>query len=164
MRKIVSILDKVIEWLVLALVACMVLGNFWQIFTRFVLNDAASWTEEFLRYSLIWLTMLGVPYAYSRNQHIAIEFIAQTFSAAGKRVNQIFIEVLVLFISVVVLVAGGIMVTMNASGQVSPALGMPMVFYYAGVPVCGALMIVYTLPRLVDEIRGGKKNAGVEAN
>lgn len=44
----------------------MVVGCFWQIFTRFVLNNASSWTEELLRYALTWLTMLGVPYAYRK--------------------------------------------------------------------------------------------------
>ncbi len=152
MKKLTFILDKIIEWLLLILLAAMVVGNFWQIFTRFVLNNAASWTEEFLRYSLIWLTMLGVPYAYSRGQHIAIEFIVNTFSIKGKRLTQIFIEVLILCISVFVMIIGGIMVTINASGQVSPALGMPMQFYYSSVPVCGILMIIYTVPRLINQI------------
>ncbi len=154
MRKLTKILDKIIEWLLLVLLAAMVFGNFWQIFTRFVLNNAASWTEEFLRYSLIWLTMLGVPYAYSRGQHIAIEFVVNTFSIKGKRLTQIFIEVLILCISVFVMIIGGIMVTANASGQTSPALGMPMPFYYSSVPVCGVLMIIYTLPRLINQLVG----------
>lgn len=154
MRKVTEILDKIIEWLLLILLAAMVFGNFWQIFTRFVLNNAASWTEEFLRYSLIWLTMLGVPYAYSRGQHIAIEFVVNTFSIKSKRLTQIFIEVLILCISIFVMIIGGIMVTSNASGQVSPALGMPMQFYYSSVPVCGVLMIIYTLPRLLKQLAG----------
>ena len=153
MKKLQHILDKVIEVLMLLLIACMVFGNFWQIFTRFVLNNAASWTEEFLRYSLIWLTMLGVPYAYSRNQHIAIEFITDTFSKKGKRLTQLFIEVLILCISVFVMLIGGCMVTRNAVGQTSPALGLPMQFYYAGVPLCGVLLIIYTLPRLLEQLK-----------
>lgn len=152
MKKITAILDKVIECIILVLVVCMVLGNFWQIFTRFVLNNAASWTEEFLRYALIWLTMLGVPYAYSRNQHIAIEFVVDTFSKKGKRINQLFIETLILVLSVTVLIIGGCMVTANAVGQTSPALNMPMQFYYAGVPVCGILMVIYTLPRFFEQL------------
>ena len=95
MKKLTQILDKVIETVILVLVASMVLGNFWQIFTRMVMNNAASWTEEYLRYALIWLTMLGVPYAYSRNQHIAIEFVVDSFSRKGKRVNQLFIVKLI---------------------------------------------------------------------
>jgi TRAP-type C4-dicarboxylate transport system permease small subunit len=153
MNKLINVLNKVLEVVIAVLVAAMVLGNFWQIFTRFVLNNAASWTEEFLRYALIWLTMLGVPYAYGKNQHIAIEFVVDTFSKKGKTIDSIFVEIIVLIISVFVMIIGGFMVTANAVGQTSPALGMPMQFYYLGVPVCGILMLIYTLPRLVSECR-----------
>ena len=160
----VKVLNKIIEVIIAVLIVLMVLGNFWQIFTRFVLNNAADWTEEFLRYSLIWLTMLGVPYAYGKNQHIAIEFITSKFSKKGKAADEIFIQILILLISVFVMIVGGIMVTKNAVGQVSAALNMPMQFYYLGVPVCGVLMIIYTIPKLVENIKalGDGKNGEKE--
>ena len=109
-------LNKVLEYILAFLVVVMVVGCFWQIFTRFVLNNASSWTEELLRYALIWLTMLGVPYAYGKEQHISIGFITSTFTKKGSLRNKIFIEILVLFLSAFVLIAGGIMVTINAVG------------------------------------------------
>jgi TRAP-type C4-dicarboxylate transport system permease small subunit len=149
----IKILNRIIEVIMAVLIVLMVLGNFWQIFTRFVLNNAADWTEEFLRYALIWVTMLGVPYAYGKNQHIAIEFITAKFSERGKAIDEIFIQILILLISIFVLIAGGIMVTANAVGQVSAALNMPMQFYYLGVPICGVLMVIYTLPKLAEQIK-----------
>lgn len=149
----IKVLNRIIEVIIALLIVLMVLGNFWQIFTRFVLNNAADWTEEFLRYSLIWLTMLGVPYAYGKNQHIAIEFITAKFSKKGKAIDEIFIQVLILLISIFVLIIGGIMVTKNAVGQVSAALNLPMQYYYLGVPVCGVLMVIYTVPKLVEQIK-----------
>lgn len=145
--------NRIIETIMAVLIVCMVAANFWQIFTRFVLNHAADWTEEFMRYALIWLTMLGVPYAYGKNQHIAIEFLVDTFSERGKKVNAVFIETVILLLSVSVFTAGGIMVTMNAKGQVSAALQMPMEFYYMGVPVAGFLMVFYTVPRLISLVK-----------
>ena len=161
MNKLISLIDRLIEAVMVLLITAMVLGNFWQIYTRFILNNAASWTEEFLRYALIWLTMLGVPYAYGKNQHVAIEFIANTFGERGKVADQILIEVIVLLISIFVMVIGGSMVTANAVGQTSPALGVPMQYYYAGVPLCGVLTAIYTLPRLIEQI-GLLKNGNKE--
>lgn len=155
-------LNKVLEYILAILVVVMVLGCFWQIFTRFVLNNASSWTEELLRYALIWLTMLGVPYAYGKEQHIAIGFITSTFTKKGNLRDKIFIEILVLFLSIFVLIAGGIMVTVNAVGQLSPAMGIPMQFYYIGAPICGVLMVLYSRQRLIRfvkelrEIKGEK--------
>ena len=153
--------NRIIETIMAVLIVCMVGANFWQIFTRFVLNHAADWTEEFMRYALIWLTMLGVPYAYGKNQHIAIEFLVDTFSEKGRKINAIFIEALVLLLSVSVFIVGGIMVTLNAAGQVSAALTMPMQFYYMGVPVAGCLMVFYTVPRLISLVRQEKTETGM---
>lgn len=153
--------NRIIETIMAVLIVCMVGANFWQIFTRFVLNHAADWTEEFMRYALIWLTMLGVPYAYGKNQHIAIEFIVDTFSEKGKKLNAIFVETLILILSVSVFIIGGIMVTLNARGQLSAALQMPMEFYYLGVPVAGFLMVFYTVPRLMELSRQIKNESDV---
>lgn len=149
----IKVLNRIIEVIMAVLIVMMVLGNFWQIFTRFVLNNAADWTEEFLRYALIWVTMLGVPYAYGKNQHIAIEFITNKFSEKGKAIDEIFIQIVILLISIFVMIIGGIMVTSNAVGQVSAALNLPMQFYYLGVPICGVLMVIYTMPKLIEQIK-----------
>ena len=148
-----KVLNKIIEYILAFLVAVMVVGCFWQIFTRFILNNPSQYTEELLRYSLIWLTMLGVPYAYGKEQHISIGFITNTFTKKGTLRDKIFIEILVLFLSVFVMIAGGIMVTMNAAGQISPAMQIPMEFYYMGLPICGVLMVIYSAQRLVSFVK-----------
>ena len=45
------------------------------------------------------------------------------------------------------------MVSMNAAGQVSPAMQIPMQFYYIGVPICGVLMVVYSVERLIRFVK-----------
>ncbi|GAA0808411.1 TRAP transporter small permease [Clostridium sp. AF19-22AC] len=152
-----KILNKILEYVLAILVVVMVAGCIWQIVTRFILQNPSDWTEELVRYALIWMTMVGVPYAYGKQQHIAVTFITDTFTKKGTLKDKIFIEILVLFLSVFVMTAGGIMVSMNAAGQVSPALGIPMQFYYIGVPVCGVLMVVYAAERLIRFIKEFKE-------
>ena len=48
-----KLINKIIEYVLAFLVVVMVAGCFWQIFTRFILNDPSKWTEELLRYALI---------------------------------------------------------------------------------------------------------------
>ena len=52
-------------------------------------------------------------------------------------------------ISVFVMIAGGIMVTLNSAGQISPAMELPMQVYYICVPISGVLMVLYCLQRLI---------------
>jgi TRAP-type C4-dicarboxylate transport system permease small subunit len=64
-----------------------------------------------------------------------------------------------MFLSAAVFVYGGIAVTLNASGQISAAMQLPMECYYACIPIGGALMILYSLDRLftnISELKEGK--------
>lgn len=148
-----KILDRILEVVLAILVAVMVIGCLWQVFTRFVLNDPSQWTEELLRYLLIWCTMLGVPYAYGKHQHLAINLAINGMSERGKTILHLIIEILVLILSVSVFIIGGIMVTANASGQISPALLLPMEVYYVCLPICGVLMVIYSLRDLFGYIK-----------
>ena len=47
---------------------------FLQFFTRYVLNDSYTWTEEGARYLLIATTFLGGAIAVRRHSHIMVEF------------------------------------------------------------------------------------------
>lgn len=152
-----KLLNKILETVLAIVVAVMVMGCFWQVFTRFVLNNPSKYTEELLRYLLIWMTMLGVPYAYGKDRHLSINLLTRSFSRRDSLLTKIGIEVLILFLSVFVMVAGGFMVTTNSAGQISPALHMPMQLYYACVPISGILMAVYCVTRLTGFVKQWKE-------
>lgn len=153
MKRLTQILDKILEALMCVMIILMVFGCIWQIVTRFILKNPSDWTEEFVRYTLIWTTMLGVPYAYGKDKHISIGFVTATFTPKGLAMDKIFNDILILAVSAVIMVAGGVMVTSNAAGQVSAALQIPMQVYYVGVPVCGVLMVLYSIPRIGGHIK-----------
>ena len=97
-------LNKVVEIILEVLVAGMVLGCCWQVITRFVLHNPSKYTEELLRYMLIWLTMMGVPYAYGQNSHLAINLIVKKFKPKNETLAQIAIDVLIMILSVSVMI------------------------------------------------------------
>ena len=152
-------LNKILGYLIAFLVGHMVLGCCWQVITRFLLNNPSKYTEEFLRYALIWMTMLGVPYAYGQERHISINIITKTFSLKGSLFTKMVIEIIVMILCVTVFIAGGIMVTMNSAGQISPALQLPMPLYYVGLPICGVLTLIYSADRLIRFARQLKEAA-----
>ena len=143
-----KLLNKILETVLAVVVAVMVIGCFWQVFTRFILNSPSKYTEELLRYLLIWMTMLGVPYAYGKERDMSIILFTRSFDKRDSLMTKIGIEILILFLSLFVMVAGGFMVTSNSAGQISPALHMPMELYYACVPISGILMVIYSVTRL----------------
>lgn len=95
-EKSMKYLNKVVEIILEVLVAGMVLGCCWQVITRFVLHNPSKYTEELLRYMLIWLTMMGVPYAYGQNSHLAINLIVKKFKPKNETLAQIAIDLLIM--------------------------------------------------------------------
>lgn len=152
MKACMNVVNKLLRAILALLVAIMVLVCCWQVITRFVLNNPSKYTEEILRYMLIWLTMLGAPYAYGAGKQLTIDLLVVQFSRRGQTFTKIFVELIVLILSAAVLVYGGIAVTLNAHGQISAAMKLPMEFYYACIPIGGVLMILYSLDRLFNAL------------
>ena len=81
------------DWIVLAVFWVLALVVFYQVFTRYVLNDAAGWTEEIARYLLVAMTFLGGAMAVRRNTHIQVDFLYRYLPPAPSRVLATFVDV-----------------------------------------------------------------------
>jgi TRAP-type C4-dicarboxylate transport system permease small subunit len=58
---------------------------FYQFFTRYVLNNSASWTEEIARYLLICTVFVGVSAAVRASRHIHVDFLFRLIPAKAGR-------------------------------------------------------------------------------
>ena len=48
---------------------------FTQFFTRYVLNNSASWTEEIARYLLVGAVFVGAGIGVAKNNHIQVDLL-----------------------------------------------------------------------------------------
>ena len=58
---------------------------FLQFFTRYVLNDSYSWTEEIARYLLIWVTFFGLFMVVRKESNVAVEIFYRWFPMRLRR-------------------------------------------------------------------------------
>jgi TRAP-type C4-dicarboxylate transport system permease small subunit len=63
------------DWTAFALFWILALVIFYQFFTRYALNDSASWTEEIARYLLIATAFVGAAINVRKNNHIQVDFV-----------------------------------------------------------------------------------------
>src|SRR6266511_3367040 len=80
------------DWIVLAVFWALAAVVFYQVFTRYVLNDAAGWTEEIARYLLVAVTFLGGAMAVRRNTHIQVDFVYRFLPPAAGRIMATFVD------------------------------------------------------------------------
>jgi len=62
------------DWAAFAIFWVLALVIFYQFFTRYALNDSASWTEEIARYLLIATAFVGAAVNVRKNNHIQVDF------------------------------------------------------------------------------------------
>src|SRR6266498_704965 len=64
------------DWIAFALFWSLAFIVFLQFFTRYILNDSLSWTEEIARYGLMSLAFIGGAVVTRKKAHIAVELVS----------------------------------------------------------------------------------------
>ena len=62
------------DWFAFGIFWVLAIVIFYQFFTRYALNDSASWTEEIARYLLIATVFVGAAINVRKNNHIQVDF------------------------------------------------------------------------------------------
>lgn len=137
--------DWLLGWFLVALMALAVVNVLWQVFTRFVLDDPSSFTDELARYLLIWVSLFGAAYASGKRAHLAIDLLRTRLRGRAVHGHGIFVGTVVLAFAVLVMVVGGWrLVSLSfLLGQTSPALGVPLGVVYLALPASGAIIAFY---------------------
>ena len=149
-------IDWFLGWAICVLMAGMVINVLWQVFTRFVLRDPSSFTEEGARYMMIWVGLLGSAYAVGKKSHLALDLITSRLQGGRKRASEIIIQCVVLLFTLGVMVAGGgrLVWIQLSLGQQSAALQLKLGYVYLAVPLAGVFIAFYTIVFLIEAVRG----------
>lgn len=139
----------------------LVISALWQVISRFI-GIPSTFTEELLRFMLIWVSFLGATYAFGSRQQLAIIFLKNKLRGRPAFGLQLFIDIIVILFVGAVLVVGGWDISSSTMGQVSPIMGIPMGFIYAILPISGCLIIFYQLINICENIIGLKNPEQIE--
>lgn len=140
----------------------MVLLTCWQVFTRYVLQNPSSWSEEMVSYLFAWMSLFGASLVVGERGHMNIPILVERLGNKGRKSFAIFSEIIACVFAAVILVYGGIQITSLAMGQMTSSLGVPIGIFYVVLPLSGVLNIIYTILNII-EIVTNSEVAGEEA-
>lgn len=145
--KIFNNVNRFLEMVMILIFALLVLDVLFQVFSRYILGTSFTWTEEFARFSLIWLTIIGAAYLNGKREHLSMDFIYQKLSESNKRKAAILIEALIFLFALSVMVIGGfnLVYTTLHLEQLSGTLRIPLGYVYAIMPFSGMLIMCFSV-------------------
>ena len=155
MLKLKQAVDKMLAWSLIVLMSVLVIDVLWQVFSRYVLGDPSSFTEELARFLLIWVGLLGASYAAGKNLHLAVDILPARWSGKRRIYLELFIMASIVVFVLLVMVFGGarlVIITLYL-GQTAAALQMPLGYVYIVLPLSGGLIAFYSVLFIVDAIR-----------
>ncbi|WP_171753632.1 TRAP transporter small permease subunit [Vibrio sp. MACH09] len=150
LRRLKAILDKSILTFCGFAIVTLVITVTWQVFSRYVLNDPSSFTDELARYTMIWFGLSGASYLFGKNGHLAITlFIGSVNHKYRKHFHALINLISIVFISLA-MIKGGVLLMGRTMMQYSPALQIPMAYVYLVLPLTGLLMVIYLTLSTID--------------
>lgn len=144
MESLKRYMDRCLEFITVTLFLVMAAVTTWQVISRYILNNPNSLTEEFVKFSLIWLSMLSAAYVVGKKSHIAITLLSDRLNHGKKLVLDIVIQASFLVFGAIIMVYGGGRAVSISMAQISPSLNIPMGLVYLSLPVTGILIILYS--------------------
>lgn len=140
-------IDSILEKALVVIMSSMVINVLWQVFSRYILANPSSFTDELARYLMIWVGVLGAAYVAGKGNHVAITYFSEKFNSANRKKVEIIINLTILSFALLGMLIGGVRlvyITLVLE-QLSPSLKIPLGVVYAVIPISGILIIFYKI-------------------
>jgi TRAP-type C4-dicarboxylate transport system permease small subunit len=134
------------------------LGLF-QVIMRFVLEIPAEWTEVLIRFSLIWMVFMGVPYAFRVGAMVSVDVLYRWAGPRGKRVFDVATTIASLTLVAVIIWWGWDYANRGKMQTVIGLEGISMFWAYLALPVGGLFCIPAILAHFFSPQRSELENA-----
>jgi TRAP-type C4-dicarboxylate transport system permease small subunit len=121
----------------------------WGVYTRYVLNSAASWPEPTAVLLTIVLTFIGAAACYRVGSHMSVSVLVRMMSPRWRQLTEFLAEALVAALAVFMVIYGSKLVeaTWHQSIADFPLLSVGLT--YLPIPIGGAITFLFVLERLL---------------
>ena len=141
-------LSKLAKRVVAVLLVIMLTIVIVQVALRYGFSSPISWAEEVSKTLMVWAAFLVAPIAYREGTNVSIELFADALPSLARRISEIVITLLVLWIVCVFLIESVPLVERGMSVSAA-SLPVPKGVFYAILPVSFLWLILVTVERLL---------------
>lgn len=124
-----------------------------QVVLRYFRIDVLYFSEELVRYLLVWSVLIGATVVTARNSHVRVDILENALPPGMRRWLDIASS-LVLIAFAVVLAWAGFELARRSGNMRAPMLGISMWIVYSVIPISAVLDALFLLARLGQLLRG----------
>ena len=142
------------DWIAFGFFWVLAATVFYQFFTRYALNDSASWTEEIARYLLICVVFIGAAVGVRKNTHIQVDIFYRFMPAPFARTLATIVDIVrVLFFGYAIYLTYALMLKIGK--QPMAIIDWPIGLIYAVVMLGFTLMCLRAILAMIKHCRQG---------
>jgi TRAP-type C4-dicarboxylate transport system permease small subunit len=120
----------------------------WAVFTRYVLNSAASWPEPMAVLLTIVLTFIGAAAGYRLNLHMNVSFFADMLPARLRGLLDLVVQLLMALVAIFMIVWGGRLVEVTWYNSIADFPNLSVGVTYLPIPIGGACLLLFIVERI----------------
>jgi TRAP-type C4-dicarboxylate transport system permease small subunit len=138
--------------------ACVVVGTTalvlisavipWAVFTRYVLNSAASWPEPLAVLLTIVLTFIGAAAGYRLNLHMNVAYFANRLPPRWRRALDVVVQLLMALIAIFMIVWGERLVEVTWHNTIPDFPFLSVGVTYLPIPIGGVCLLLFIIERI----------------
>jgi TRAP-type C4-dicarboxylate transport system permease small subunit len=121
----------------------------WAVFTRYVLNQAASWPEPTAVLLTIVLTFFGAAACYRRRLHMNVSFFVAMLPDRLRRLADLAAEFLMALFALFMVIWGAKLVVATWYNSIADFPSLSVGVTYLPIPLGGAILLLFVIERVV---------------
>jgi len=149
MKKVLDWAEKFIDNFSTVLVAVSLAAICIQVFFRYVMGNATTWSDSVAATSLAWMTFLAGTAAVRTNENMATDFLVNRFGPTGQKVCRVFAQFMTLLFALA-LGYSGLMLMQATSTSVVEGLLWEVTWsqlYFITI-FCAVFMAIFSIEKL----------------
>ena len=146
-------LVKLLNGMVIITMALLVLDVLWGVFSRYVLGEQSSWTDQLAQVLLTWLVLFASAVAYGNREHLGLDYFINNMDDST-RAKMVWIgNLIVLIFASLVLIWGGIKLVIHTHEmqQVMQALQIQKSYVYTVIPISGFFFFIFSIESFFEK-------------
>jgi TRAP-type C4-dicarboxylate transport system permease small subunit len=121
----------------------------WAVFTRYVLNSAASWPEPMAVLLTIVLTFIGAAACYRRGLHMNVGFFVAMLPDRPRRLVNLLVEALMALMALFMVNWGVKLVDATWDNTIADFPFLSVGVTYLPIPIGGAILLLFVIERVL---------------